>query len=69
MSDGRDRVDALGAASSLQTDFEILIQVFDRQLAKHSQTGDSTAMQIAEARLAAARGLELSQRLARLLAD
>ena len=67
MSDSRDRVDAQGAATSLQTDFAKLIRVFDRQLATPAQNDDATRRQIAEARLAAARGLELSQRLTRLL--
>jgi hypothetical protein len=67
MSDSRDRVDAHSAADSLRTDFEKLIEVFDRQLATPSQTDAAIRTQITEARLAAQRGLELTQRLARLL--
>ena len=66
-SDSREGVDVRCAADLLQTDFEKLIRLFDRQLAAASSADPATLEQIKEARLAAVRGLELSQQLTRLL--
>ena len=64
----RDRDDAHSAADSLRTDFEKLIGIFERQLAAFCEPDAGTRRQIEEARTPAARGLELSRQLTRLLA-
>jgi len=61
-----DHVDPRSAAAALRDDFEELVRIFDRELAK-VRIDAKTRPHIAGAKEAAKRGLELSQQLAGLL--
>ena len=59
--------DSVAVAESVHKDFSGLIAIFDRQL--NNGLDQEARVAIAQARAAAARGLELSERLIELLRD
>lgn len=65
-SQSGNQADPSGAAASLQDDFEKLVEIFERELAK-IRADEESHPHLAEARAAAVRGLELSKQLAGLL--
>jgi hypothetical protein len=66
-SEDPTEIDISSTAECIRADFEVLIRIFDVQLADHPRADAETRAHIAEARLAAERGLALSQQLARMI--
>lgn len=65
-SQSSNQVDPHSAAASLQDDFEKLVRIFERELAK-IRVDAKARPHLTEAKDAAERGLELSKQLAGLL--